>query len=303
MQKAIKADMEGKSWMQLALFEEADDRNSVIIGVPLSEIAAPQHYKEVVAAFSDLRKIDYTLESVAKKGYMLYTGLLESFEAPIKENGKSVIYVKIAKGVARDLIEISKNERGEPMAYTRYLYDVVTASKSKYTWKIYTLISSWKSKGGFRIQLEKFRSVLGLGEDEYLNFADLKKRVIIPAQKDLFQKADCWFECGERGFEEKKGRKVVGLNFKVITPDIEEFKQDRKEAVYDLLRRHFGFTPTEIKQIQPIMTGQLDFGAIMEKIVGLSLYLEEHKGEIKNAKKYVVASLLKEFAGKVPFLS
>jgi plasmid replication initiation protein len=294
MQEAIKAEMDGKAWQQLGLFEEVDS-NYLRIGIPLSEISSPQHYKAVVESFSDLRKIDYNIESPYAKGYVLHTGLIESFETPIKENGKSVIYVKIVKDVAKDLIEISKNQQGKPISFTRYLYEVVMNSSSKYTWKVYTLISSWKAKGGLQISLERFREILGLNPEEYPNYADLKRRVIVPAQKELDHKADCWFECSDKDFEEKSGKKVVGLRFKIITPDLEEVNDLKTQQIIQILREHAGFKQTDIDAIKGLFTAKADYGSITNKVLDLLDYTREHRAEIANPKHYIITSLLNAF--------
>ncbi len=294
LQAAIQANMDGKNWTQLGLFEEVDN-DRLRIGIPLSEIASPQNYKEVIGSFQELRKIDYNIESPTQKGYILYTGLIESFEAPVKENGKSVIYVNIVKSVARDLIEVDRRD-GHPMLFTKYIYEVVMRSSSKYTWKIYTLIASWRSKGGFKITLERFRELLGLEPDEYPNYADLKRRVILPAQKELDHKADCWFECSQGEFEEKKGRKVVGLNFKIITPEFEDVSDMKKNQVVTLLREQLRFKVEDIAQLESIFHGRTDYGLLLGKIFELISYVTENKETIAHPKKYVIASLIKQFS-------
>jgi hypothetical protein len=294
LQTAIQADMDGKFWQQLGLFEEVDN-NYLKVGIPLSEISAPQNYKEAIAAFADLRRIDYAIESPYVKGYITNSGLISEFDTPIKENGKSVVYVKLLKGVANDLITVAKNEVGKPISFTRYLYDVVMNSKSKYTWKIYTLISSWKSKGGFNIRIEKFRALLGLNDDEYLNYKDLKRRIIIPAQKELDHKADCWFNCSDKEFEEREGKKVVGLRFKVISPALEEVASLKKEQASNLLRMNFAFKPADLEAISGIFTPEADYGAILNKIFDLIEYIKLNAKEIDDHKRYMIVSLLKTF--------
>jgi plasmid replication initiation protein len=102
------------------------------------------------------------------------------------------------------------------------------------------LISSWKSKGGFTISIADFREMLMLG-DKYPTYKDLKARVIKPAQDELFEKADCWFNCNTRDFEIRKGRTVTQLHFKVIVPDLKQLKEVKKQKIIEMLRIHFGF--------------------------------------------------------------
>lgn len=298
LQTAIQADMDGKFWHQLGLFEEVDN-NYLRIGIPLAEISSHQNYKEVYDAFEDIRKISYQIESPGKKGYITHTGLIENYDTPIKENGKSIVYVKMLKGVASEIITIAKSEAGKPISFTRYLYDVVMNSRSKYTWKVYTLISSWKSKGGFHISLEKFRALLGVKEDEYINYNDLKRRVIIPAQHELDHKADCWFNCSDKEFEERDGRRVVGLRFKVISPALEEVASLKREQANNLLRMNFGFKPADLEAISDIFAPEADYGAILNKIFDLIEYVKLNAKEIDDPKRYIIVSLVKTFAKNV----
>jgi hypothetical protein len=294
LQAAIQADMDGKLWQQLGLFEEVDN-NYIRIAIPLSEISAPQNYKEVYGAFEYIRTIPYQLESKTHKGYVDNTGLISEFSTPIKAEGKSVVYIKVAKGVANDLVTIAKNDQGKPMSFTRYLYDVVMSSRSKHTWKIYTLISSWKSKGGFSIKLDKLRTLLGLKEDDYTNYSDFKRFVLLPAQKELDHKADCWFNCSEKDFEERDGKKVVGLRFKVISPALEEVAILKKEQAWNLLRVNYGFKAVDLEAISDIFSPEADYGAILNKIFDLIEYVKLNAREIDDPKRYIIVSLKKTF--------
>jgi hypothetical protein len=294
LQFAIQADMDGKAWQQLGLFEEVDS-TSLRIPIPLSEISSHQNYKEVYDAFEYIRTIPYQIESPYKKGYLTNTGLIDEYDTPVKENGKSIVYLKIKKNIANDLVTIAKNESGKPISFTRYLYDVVMNSRSKHTWKIYTLISSWKSKGGFQISLTRFREMLGMGADEYPNYSDFKRFVLMPAQKELDHKADCWFNCSDKEFEEREGKKVVGLRFKVISPDLEEVASLKREQANNLLRMNFGFKPADLEAISGIFTPEADYGAILNKIFDLIEYVKLNAKEIDDPKRYIIVSLVKTF--------
>ena len=295
MQEAIQAEMDGKNWQQLGLFEETEDSAFIRIGIPLMEITSHSNYAEVLACFEDLRKIPVSIESPMGKNFDRITGLITEYEKPKLVNGRSVIYVNIRKPVGEQLITISKNERGKPISFTRYLYEVVMNSRSKYTWKIYTLISSWKTKGGFNITLENFRNMLGLKEEEYVNYSDLKRRIIIPAQKELDHKADCWFNCSESGFEERDGKKVVGLRFKVISPDFEKVAELKKSQAHQMLTMNVGFKKNHLEAIEAIFTPSADYGDILNKIIELIDHVKLKGKEIKEPQKYIIASLLNAY--------
>ena len=298
LQEAIQADMDGKNWQQLGLFEEAG-ANTLRIGIPLSEIADKKRYQDVISCFHLFKRIDFKIQSLYSKDHILHTSLVEKFEEPKKFEKNPTVFIHIQKQIAHDLVMVAKNsDTKKPIQFTRFLYDVVMNAKNKYTWKIYTLISSWRSKGGFSITLEQFRFMLGLSENEYRNYSDLKRFVIVPVQKELDHKADCWFNCADKDFETKEGKRVVGLRFKVITPEVEGVAELKKEQAQNILRTHAGFKQIDFKAISDIFYPSADYGAILVKILELINYTEQNKGEINSPTKYIVSSLLKEYAPK-----
>jgi len=80
----------------------------------------------------------------------------------------------IDKKIAASLVDVQNQ------GFTKYLKEVVMKAQNKYTIKIYLLISSWKSKGGFFMSMEEFREYLMI-KNKYKYFKDLLKRVIRPA--------------------------------------------------------------------------------------------------------------------------
>lgn len=115
------------------------------------------------------------------------------------------ISIKINKKVATSLVNVGNK------GYTKYLLEVAMETSSKYTLLIYQLISRWKDKGGFSWTIENFRKQLGLTE-KYESFRDLNKRVLLPAYRELFERADLWFEYNV----EKKDGVAHLINFKIV---------------------------------------------------------------------------------------
>lgn len=298
LQKAITAEINGQDWRQLNIFEETEGGNFLKIGIPLSEIASHNNYKQVLECFEGLRTFPITIESPVGKQYDRITGLITEYDRPKRIHGKSVVFVNMRKQVAEQLIQISKNKLGAPVLFTRYLYEVVMSARNKYTWRIYTLISSWKKKGGFYISLEQFREILGLKADEYKSYADIKRFILKPAQDELDHKADCWFNCAEKDFEQKEGRRVTGFYFKVITPELSDTRQLKADNISELLRRHCGFKNDDIDEIKEILTPYADLDAIIIKIMQLLEYVKERKADIGNPRQYIKLTLLKMFKPK-----
>jgi hypothetical protein len=294
LQEAIKTEMEGKDWRQLILFDEMN-KDMLRVGIQLSDIARPDQYQEVVEAAKSFLNVNVEIESTLGKGRVKLANLLTAVDFPIKVNGKSVVYVEMYKNVGHEIISIEKNFNGRPIKFTRYFFETAIGAKSKYTAKMYMLISSWKSKGGFVTTLENLRATLGLGEEEYTNYNDFKRFVLKPIQKDLEKQSDCWFNCAAKDFEKKEGRKVVGLSIKIITPDVEEKGKERADYVKQLLRMHASFKDVHIAEIQPIFQEGADYQNILFKVQDLVQAIKQGGSTIANPQAYIVKSLLNEF--------
>ena len=73
--------------------------------------------------------------------------------------------------------EVAKVFINVDRGFTRYIKEIALRAQSRYTIRMYMLISSWKEKGGFSIYVDRFRKFLKL-EDKYPEFKDLYRRVI-----------------------------------------------------------------------------------------------------------------------------
>ncbi len=298
LQAAIKLDMEGKSWNQLDLFDSADKR-LFRIGIPLSEIGKPNQYKEIADSATAFTTLSIRIKP--PEGYDSIATLAARIDLPTKESGRAVLYIYLLKEVGEQLIIMDKNLRGGPEKYTNYLYEVAMGSKNKYTPKIYWIISSWKVKGGFKMLYETLREQLGIEPGEYPEYSDFKKRVLIPVQQELEKKANCWFNCLDKEFEERVGKKVVTLNFKVITPDLVQEQGIKVDNIKHLLRLHAGFTDKHIERIAPIFKNSVDYQAVQLKLLELRAYLKDSQGKdskgntINDIPGWICISLLNEF--------
>src|ERR1035437_4880301 len=133
--------------------------------------------------------------------------------------------------------------------YTNFAYEIAFNAKNKYSARIYQLISRWKDKGGFKMSIDEFRDWLVLG-DKYTNFAQLKRRIIDPAYKELYKKADTWFEVAK---VEKEGKAVKYLHFKIITVEELGTFNKKKDQILNMLKMHFGFTADHITKVMPVL--------------------------------------------------
>ena len=93
--------------------------------------------------------------------------------------------------------------------FTTYrLHDVVQL-RSAFSIRLYELLKEYEKVGVRVFEILDLKRILGLDENQYPLYADFKKRVIVPAQKELAAKTDITFT-----FEEgKTGRAVTKLKF------------------------------------------------------------------------------------------
>jgi len=80
---------------------------------------------------------------------------------------------------------------------------------STYGYRLYEILMQWKSVGQREIEIDWIRDIFDLPKS-YQLLADLKKRVIDPAMKDINEHTPYWVEYSQR----KSGRKVTHFIFR-----------------------------------------------------------------------------------------
>lgn len=85
--------------------------------------------------------------------------------------------------------------------FTTYKLLNVGGLRSIYSIRIYELAIQFRSTGWRKMTIDGFREALGISEDQYRLFADLKKRVILPAIKEINTKTNLVmkFELSRKG--------------------------------------------------------------------------------------------------------
>lgn len=295
LQDAIKLSLKGENYAQLALFKEFEQQQFIKIKIPLREISIPQHYDQIKQSIKQLASVVIEIpynDEITKEKRVVYKGLL-SADIPQMASRTSVIEIEIDKRVAKLLIEIEQNKTGQPINYTRFVYEIAQNATNKYTSRIYKLICSWRKKGGFTISLDEFRQWIGI-EEKYKYFADIKKNILLPVQEELYEKADCWFNCKSDDFVTKKGNTVTHLNFKVITPDLIQEEDKRRDYIFNLLRTYFKFEDQHIDKIRDLVKAS-DTQAVLLKITQLRTHYMENVTKIADITNYALKSLLNEF--------
>lgn len=105
--------------------------------------------------------------------------------------------------------------------FTKFQLRDVVRLKHLYSIRFYELLKQYETIGWRFFELEELRNIFGIGKGEYKLYGDFKKKVVVPVKKEFDQK----YSTGELEFtfdyEEKKAcRRVAGLKFEILKPEI-----------------------------------------------------------------------------------
>lgn len=275
-----------KTVQQLELFRASD---YVEINIPLKEISkSPSEYKELVQTIQALRKIDLVFEKKdASSGVSVtvYTGLILETIVP-QSKYKPSVKITMNHDVAKALVNIDGG-------YTKYAFEIAFNAKSKYTSRIYQLISRWKDKGGYTVSLDAFRDWLVLG-DKYKDWRDLKRRVLDPVREELLAcSSDVWFEVDAV----KESTIIKSLRFKIITSAERTHDLKLKDNVINMMKMHFNMNGESIDQLRAILSLPVLMPEFQMKLQELHSEMNK-RGNIDNVPAYVVASMKNHFKGR-----
>ncbi len=289
LQKGMEEEMNGNNAFQLKLFKEPASE-LIRISIRLKEIARHDQYAKVIEAIKGLMNVLIEIESIDKKRISI-SHLITRMNVPKLVCGMTHVDVDLYKQTAKHLMQMEFNSKGQPVQFTRYLYNVAINAKSKFTPKFYMLLCSWKKKRVFRITLEELKYLLGLNKNAYRNYSDFKRFVLLPVQKDLENIADCWFNCMDKNFEIKKGRKTIALLFTVIVPEMINERKGKWDYLYHLLSTYAGFQDKHMLELKSHLPEVTDTTALLVKVEELLTYCSEKKNEISNKTAYILQAL------------
>ena len=103
---------------------------------------------------------------------------------------------------------------GYEQFFTQYLLEQTAHMNSAYSVRLYELLVQWKTAKKTPVfNIEVFREQLGVEPTEYNRIYDFKKNVVDLAVNEINQKTDLKVSYEQK----KKGRKIVGFEFAVLT--------------------------------------------------------------------------------------
>lgn len=167
--------------------------------------------------------------------------------------------------------------------YSSVSLDTSLSIANRHTLRLYWLISSWRSRGGFVISQDKLRQLLCLGLS-YQRYDNLSGKILSPAAAELRARGDIWFL-----WRQRQG----SLIFKIQTrPDPDRRRADMA-AAWDLCYRSLTAHGVPLRAIQDLYARipYEDLGPFTAKLLDLSAHVRAHSGNIKDPSRYLLKSL------------
>lgn len=209
--------------------------------------------------------------------------------------------VSFSKEVAEAIMKLDLNYHyvGKHTSYS---------TKTKYSERIYWLISGYQTLGGVTISLSEFRKILGI-EHKYPNFANVVDKILRPSQEELSHMAemghsDCYFEY-EPIYNEKKSygkSQPSALKFTIfkgkaqLNKQLESsFAQSVNLFIQDLVEK-LGLTPKIAMSLSDHLTPE-NISEAQNKLLYLDTLYEEDKQvkSITNKPRHALKSMINFF--------
>jgi len=247
------------------------------------------YYKEIQKITGVLRNKGFTLIEIDEKGKKIVTQTGWLSTAKYFE-GSGMVELEISSDLKMYLLQLKET-------FSSYRIKNVLQFKKVYSFRIYELLKQYQGIGRRTFKIENLRDILKIEFDKYTRYNDFKKRVLLPAQKELLKYSDIYFEFKEI----KRVRKVEELEFSIFgnTPksrpaQIEKPKktnvtQEKKKKKTNLqtLLSDYGLTDTQIKNFEnnPEITEE----QIKENIERVKSTVAIYKAQ---GKKYNISALM-----------
>ena len=202
--------------IQLAVVDSRDQGKGLDSETPLRidamryaemfNISKQGAYKILKEAESNLFRRYFTF--LSERNNKVRTNWIQQAEYFDKEGAIEIIFTT---AVIKEITRID----GYEQMFTQYALSQIADLNSNYSVRLYELLKQWTTAKKVTFELEKFREQLGIGVNEYPRMSDFKRRVLDAALTEINSKTDI-----QASYEqEKKGRKITGFKFKVLTKD------------------------------------------------------------------------------------
>jgi len=159
---------------------------------------------ELDKATNRLMRITYDIRK--ENGDRLYVGLVGVLKYDWFARS---LLLKISRKILPYLVALKKN-------YTTYRLNVALSLRSKYSKRMYEMLSQFKEQGVMELSVDELKYRLALkdpktGKEQYENWPTFKEHILEIPQKELSEKSDLSFS-----YEAKKtGKKYTSLVFHI----------------------------------------------------------------------------------------
>lgn len=232
-----------------------DDKAFRMVKIPCAHLHGKRkriHYDDIKAATKTLVKKTIEVESRDRTGKRMYEAI-PLMAISRYTDGEGYLYAKFNDEAAPYLLGLKEN-------FAASKYKFWAAIRSVYSYRIYWMLKQYDDWGKFSVEVQHFRQMLVL-EDKYEKYPDLRKRVIIPVQKDL-ENTDMAFTYTE---DKEGSRSVKKLTFYFSNKKArEQQKTSKPKKMLNAAQSTLDFH-SKAQQISP------DQDTIVSKLLSLGL--------------------------------
>ena len=211
-------------------------------------------YKLTTYLISKIKKDDksFMVQKVSVKEFSDLIGINSNQYTQMKKIATNLVSNKISISRGKDFInlswfsytkyidvegmlEIRFNDSLKPylldinIPYTKYFLNNIKNLKSKYSMRLYELLKQYEKLKEREISINDLRLYLGIEKNEYTQYNDLKRRVLLKAQKELVKHTDISFDL----IPIKVSRRVNSIKF-IIKSNDKNIKNNNKLKVNDI---------------------------------------------------------------------
>lgn len=291
LQNYIKQSIQN-SQVQLPLFTDDESNSKIRFKVEMKSICSdPKRYSEIKKLILELASmpIEMPVKDLSNNtSYIKYTTFC-SILWPTEKQYRLHFYVDLDKDVAQKLFNL------QDFGYQKYLKQVIMTSHSRYTQRLYMLITAWKFQGFVEYSVLNLRKWLQL-ENKYVRWAAFLKKVIQIAEAELydqFQKgiSECYFKYTLKYGPGNPGNSEPASIFFQIILSEKELQNMRntsisyKRILCERKMQQIGVSKTNynkfMKQVRDEEIDDLD-----DMLVNLQAKLQREVSTISNSSRY-----------------
>ena len=258
---------------------EPRDYYHISVSEMMDKTGVKNNYVEYKEATERLTSVVYSFKR-PENGNLLQVSLFASCEYL---KGQGIIQIELSKKIVPYLFDLKQR-------MTIYQLEVALSLSSKYSKRLYEILSQWKDLKEKTFEILELKRMLDLynpktGVEQYKNWSDFENRVIKSARKDLKKiNSDLTFDYKANKF----GRKFTSITFKIESKSMQktiDFKDDGI-LLFDKLINDFKLRKDQAKLIIDTYSEQ----EIKSKLYHIKLMINDNK--VKNIGAYTMKSFI-----------